>query len=96
MTIAEILENEPELRKEVEAELSEHNWALMNLMCASARVLGLFAEPCSGTTFECTESVGTRQLVWIAGASSKLPALAHSCVPPTRILAECIRLSILL
>jgi len=27
MTIAEILENEPELRKEVEAELSEHNWA---------------------------------------------------------------------
>jgi len=27
LTIAEILENEPELRKEVEAEIAEHNWA---------------------------------------------------------------------
>jgi len=27
MTIAEILENEPELRKELEAEIAEHNWA---------------------------------------------------------------------
>lgn len=27
LTIAEILEMEPELRKEVEKELNEHNWA---------------------------------------------------------------------